>query len=64
MHAKFYDNAYECNFGAEDIRFPGCFIGKRGLGADLAKVKAIVDSPVPKNRRASAVWYRQLLTQL
>ena len=40
---KLYANADTCVFGAEEIPFLGCFIGKRGLRADPAKVKAIVD---------------------
>ena len=38
-------------FGAEEIPFLGCFIGKRGLRADPAKVKVIVDWPVPRNQK-------------
>ena len=45
---KLYANASKCIFGAEEIPFLGCFIGKRGLRADPAKVRAIVDWPVPK----------------
>ena len=47
---KLYADAFKCIFGAEEIPFMGCFIGKRGLRADPAKVRAIVDSPVPKNQ--------------
>ncbi|OWY94475.1 reverse transcriptase [Phytophthora megakarya] len=46
---KLYTNADKCIFGAEETPFVGCFIGKRGLRADPAKVKAIVDWPVPVN---------------
>ena len=46
-----YANAFKCIFGAEEIPFLGCFIGKRGLRADPAKVKAIVDWPVPNNQK-------------
>ncbi|KAG3154367.1 hypothetical protein PC128_g22367 [Phytophthora cactorum] len=48
---KLYANLNKCVFGAEEIPFLGCFIGKRGLLADPAKVKAIVESPVPKNQK-------------
>ena len=48
---KLYENTYKCIFGAEEIPFLGCFIGKRGLRADPAKVKDIVDRPVPKNQK-------------
>ena len=41
-----------CAFiGAEEIPFLGCFIGKRGLRADPAKVNAIADWPVPSNQK-------------
>ena len=35
---KLYANESKCIFGAEEITFQGCFIGKRGLRADPAKV--------------------------
>ncbi|KAG3051352.1 hypothetical protein PC121_g17924 [Phytophthora cactorum] len=41
---KLYGNLDKCVFGAEEIPFLGCFIGNRGLRADPAKVKAIVDA--------------------
>jgi hypothetical protein len=40
---KLYANASKCIFGAEEIPLLGCFVGKRGLRADPAKVNAIVD---------------------
>ncbi|KAG2761992.1 hypothetical protein PC116_g17619 [Phytophthora cactorum] len=40
---KLYANLDKCVFGAEEIPFLGCFIGKRGLWADPAKAKAIVE---------------------
>ena len=46
-----YANASKCIFGAERDFFLGCFIGKRGIRADPAKVKAIVDWPIPKNQK-------------
>ena len=48
---KLYANASKCIFGAEEIPFLGCFIGKRSLRADPAKVKAIVDWTIPKNKK-------------
>ncbi|KAG2763059.1 hypothetical protein PC129_g23607 [Phytophthora cactorum] len=48
---KLYANLDKCVFGAEENPFLGCFIGKRGLRADPAKVKAIVEWPVPKNQK-------------
>ena len=53
---KLYANADKCVFGAEEIPFLGCFIGKRGLRADPAKVKAIVDWPVPSNQKDLRKW--------
>ena len=53
---KLYANASKCIFGADEIPFLGCFIGKRGLRADPAKVKAIVDWPVPKNQKDLRKW--------
>ena len=34
---KLYANAFKCIFGAEEIPFLGCFIGKRGLRTDPAR---------------------------
>ena len=51
-----HTNASKCIFGAEEIPFLGFFIGKRGLRADPAKVRAIVDWPVPKNQRDLRKW--------
>ena len=45
-----YANASKCIFGAGEIPFLGYFIWKRGLRADPAKVKAILDWPFPKNQ--------------
>ncbi|CAI5738812.1 unnamed protein product [Peronospora farinosa] len=57
MHTnKLYANASKCIFGAEEIPFLGCFIGKRGLRADPAKVKAIVDWPVPQSQKDLRKW--------
>ncbi|KAG2777408.1 hypothetical protein PC116_g3993 [Phytophthora cactorum] len=39
---KLYANLNKCVFGAEEIPFLGCFIWKRGLRVDPAKVMAIV----------------------
>ena len=63
---KLYANASKCSFGAEEIPFLGCFIGKSGLRADPAKVKAIVDWSIPKNPKDLRKWDWpcQLLTQI
>ncbi|KAG3125111.1 hypothetical protein PI124_g22339 [Phytophthora idaei] len=48
---KLYGDLDKCVFGAEEIPFLGCFIGKRDLRTDPAKVKAIVEWPVNKNQK-------------
>ena len=53
---KLYANASKCISGADEIQFLGCFIGERGLRADLAKVNAIVDWPVSKNQKDFCKW--------
>ncbi|KAG4056440.1 hypothetical protein PC123_g8508 [Phytophthora cactorum] len=53
---KLYGNLDKCVFGAEEIPFLGCFIGKRGLRADPAMVKAIAEWPVPKNQMDLRKW--------
>ncbi|KAG3049984.1 hypothetical protein PC122_g23379 [Phytophthora cactorum] len=53
---KLYGNLDKCVFGAEEIPFRGCFIGKQGLRADPAKVKTIVEWQVPKNRKDLRKW--------
>ena len=53
---KLYANIDKCVCGEEEIPFLGCFIGKRGLRADPAKVKAIVDWPVPQNQKDLRKW--------
>ncbi|KAL4144483.1 hypothetical protein PRNP1_013614 [Phytophthora ramorum] len=53
---KLYATPSKCIFGTEEIPFLGCFIEKRGLRADPAKVKAIVDWPVPKNQKDLRKW--------
>ena len=57
MHTnELYANASRCIFGAEEIPFLGCFIGKRGLRVDPAKVRAIVDWPIPMNQKDLRKW--------
>ncbi|GMF55635.1 unnamed protein product [Phytophthora fragariaefolia] len=53
---KLYTNVEKCIFGAEEIPFLGCFVGKRGLRADPAKVKDIVKWPVPRNQKDLRKW--------
>ena len=45
--------ALEC---IEEITSLGYFIGNRGLRVDPAKVKAIVDWPIPKNQKDLRKW--------
>jgi len=53
---KLYANIDKCVFGAEEIPFLGCYIGKRGIRADPGKVKAIVEWPVPRNQKDLRKW--------
>ncbi|GMG17590.1 unnamed protein product [Phytophthora fragariaefolia] len=53
---KLYANIDKCIFGPEEIPFLGCFVGKRGLRADPAKVKVIVEWPVPRNQKDLRKW--------
>ncbi|KAI9906474.1 hypothetical protein PsorP6_002840 [Peronosclerospora sorghi] len=53
---KLYANVSKCIVGAEEIPFLGCFIGKDGVRADPAKVKAIVECPSPVNLRDLRKW--------
>ncbi|GMF35060.1 unnamed protein product [Phytophthora fragariaefolia] len=53
---KLYANVEKRIFGAEEISFLGCFVGKRGLRADPAQVIAIVEWPVPRNQKALRKW--------
>ena len=53
---RLYANDSKYIFGAEEILFLGCFIVKRGLRADPAKVRAIVDWPVPNNQKDLCKW--------
>ena len=44
------------HFGAEEITFIECFIGKSGLRADPAKDKATVGWPISKNQKDLRKW--------
>ena len=48
---RLYANASKFIFGADEIPFLKCFIGKRGLWTDPAKMQSIVDWPVPNNQK-------------
>ncbi|KAG3058201.1 hypothetical protein PI125_g25269 [Phytophthora idaei] len=51
-----YANLDKGVFGAEETPLLGCFIGNRGLRADSAKVKAILEWPIPKNQKDLRKW--------
>ncbi|GMF37997.1 unnamed protein product [Phytophthora fragariaefolia] len=53
---KLYANVEKCIFGAEETPFLECFVRKRGLRADPAKVKAIVEWPVSRNQKDLRKW--------
>ncbi|GMG15863.1 unnamed protein product [Phytophthora fragariaefolia] len=53
---KLYANVEKCIFGAEEIPFLECFVGKRSLRVDPAKVKVIVEWPVPRNQKDLRKW--------
>ncbi|GMF49885.1 unnamed protein product [Phytophthora fragariaefolia] len=46
-----YANINKCIFGAEEIPFLGCFLGKDGVRADPEKVCAIAQWPVPVSQK-------------
>ncbi|MFN7609807.1 MAG: reverse transcriptase family protein, partial [bacterium] len=48
---KLYANQDKCIFGAEEIPFLGCFIGKQGIRADPDKVRAISEWPTPRSQK-------------
>ncbi|KAG3077023.1 hypothetical protein PI125_g21379 [Phytophthora idaei] len=51
-----YTNLNKCVFGAGEISFLGCCIGKRGVWADPTKAKAIGEWPVPKTQKDLRKW--------
>ncbi|GMF56288.1 unnamed protein product [Phytophthora fragariaefolia] len=51
-----YANINKCIFGAEGIPFLGCFLGKDGVRADLEKVCAIAQWPVPVSQKDLRKW--------
>ncbi|GMF49665.1 unnamed protein product [Phytophthora fragariaefolia] len=53
-----YANINKCGFGADEIPFLGCFLGKDGVRADPEKVCAIAQWLVPVSQRdcKDAVW--------
>ncbi|GMF31302.1 unnamed protein product [Phytophthora fragariaefolia] len=51
-----YANINKCNFGADQIPFLGCFLGKDGVRADPEKVCAIAQWPVPISQKDLRKW--------
>ncbi|GMF50660.1 unnamed protein product [Phytophthora fragariaefolia] len=51
-----YANINKCIFGAEEIPFLGCFLGKDGVRADPEKVCAIAQWPVPVSQKDLRKW--------
>ncbi|GMF27670.1 unnamed protein product [Phytophthora fragariaefolia] len=51
-----YANINKCIFGAEEIPFLGCFLGNDGARADLEKVCAIAQWPVPVSQKDLRKW--------
>ncbi|KAE8878082.1 hypothetical protein PF003_g37903 [Phytophthora fragariae] len=53
---RLYANINKCIFGAEEIPFLGCFLGKDGVRADPEKVCAIAQWPVPVSQKDLLKW--------
>ncbi|GMF49819.1 unnamed protein product [Phytophthora fragariaefolia] len=51
-----YADINKCIFGAEEIPFLGCFLGKDGVRADPEKVCAIAQWPVPVSQKDLRKW--------
>ncbi|KAE8997137.1 hypothetical protein PR002_g19120 [Phytophthora rubi] len=53
---RLYANINKCIFGAEEIPFLGCFLGKDGVRADPEKVCAIAQWSVPVSQKDLRKW--------
>ena len=53
-------NPSKCAFGVNVGRFLGFMVTQRGIEANLAQLKAILDSPAPSSRK----WVQQLTGRL
>ncbi|KAE8976811.1 hypothetical protein PR001_g25312 [Phytophthora rubi] len=53
---RLYANMNKCIFGAEEIPFLGCFLGKDSVRADPEKVCAIAQWPVPVSQKDLRKW--------
>ncbi|XP_077492436.1 uncharacterized protein LOC144103647 [Amblyomma americanum] len=49
-HATQFDTKDKCRFGVNSVEFLGHRIDKKGVHTTGAKVKAIMDAPVPKTK--------------
>ena len=47
--AQLYVNLQKCVIGVPEVPVLGCIVGKHGVKADLEKVKAIKEWPVPRH---------------
>ncbi|GMF58191.1 unnamed protein product [Phytophthora fragariaefolia] len=57
MHENhLYANINKCIFGADEIPFLSCFLGKDGVRADPEKVCAIAQWPVPVSQKDLGKW--------
>ncbi|KAE9022197.1 hypothetical protein PR003_g9909 [Phytophthora rubi] len=54
---RLYANINKCIFGAEEIPFLGCFLGKDGIRAELEKVCAIAQWPMPGSQKDLRKWF-------
>ena len=53
-------NKAKCVFGAKEIIFLGHHVSGEGIKADPSKVSAILDMPIPQNRKELRGWLRTL----
>ena len=53
---RLFANINKCLFGAEEIPFLGCFLGKDGIRAYPEKVRVIAQWPTPKSQKDLRKW--------
>ncbi|KAJ0391442.1 hypothetical protein P43SY_010335 [Pythium insidiosum] len=51
-----FANLDKCIFGADEVPVLGCFVGTHGVRADPAKIKVIVEWPVPQSQKDLRRW--------
>uniref|UniRef100_H3GQN4 Integrase catalytic domain-containing protein n=1 Tax=Phytophthora ramorum TaxID=164328 RepID=H3GQN4_PHYRM len=54
---RLYANINKCIFGAEEIPFLGCILGKDGVRVDPEKICAIAQWPVPVSQKDLRKWF-------